>query len=577
MKRQLKSSMRGVTLIELLLALGLISIVIMVSTNILMVSMNSQRAAVKEYSLQSDLRRVAEHTNEVIRYSKAVFAVPSTFVSSESKMDLGWNYLMVSSDGKRIVSMEYDSSINKHAEKVLVPETEGLRYRVSFEKDNVRNSDKVLSFRIYASTVDENGNMLKEKIVYESSVETVNAIQVVDKGTLAAPSIALAYRGDGQTSGKGKNQIAYITIVIDVSNSMNLTPSDGGRTNHETNNSRITKVREALIGDGTEIGNGVIQSLSKEENIFVSLVPFANSANFPSPHANSDPSAVHPIYEVYQNPQTNQLLTSIKDMKADGHDSSRYGGGQGGTNTGDGLRRAYYLHDTFRDRMNESGLTILETDQVHHYMIVLVDGETTFETALYNYHDNGFYTYSDRRVRIGNSWYYRFNWNTEWRNTFKSAYLLDGNIPLSTTIADNPLTLVDFGNYNISYRAQDWRGWYETSYTGYVAKYGEPNTSFDTAVITGNGSSTINNSAYIAAIGNKIDSFENGTGINSYLIGYASGLTTNITYIGNSIGNSEENRYNYDDPDFNLEDVFKNIATDIMADFWIAAGPQIRN
>ena len=49
----------------------------------------------------------------------------------------------------------------------------------------------------------------------------------------------------------------------------------------------------------------------------------------------------------------------------------------GGTNTGDALRQAYHLHNDFRDRMKA---TIKPEDQVHHYIILLVDGETTYQT-----------------------------------------------------------------------------------------------------------------------------------------------------------------------------------------------------
>lgn len=554
----------GVTLIELMIALALISTVIILSTNILMISLKTQKVTVKDYSVQSEMRIATEQTNEIIRYSKAVFAVPKSFVKTVATMDPGWSYLMTSPDSKRVVIMEYDETLDKHVEKVIVKESEGIQYAISFLKDTSANSDTVLKYKIHSYSVDGAGNRLKEKIVYETTLETVNAIQIVDKGTVSSPSVALAFRSDGQTSGKGKNQIAYITIILDTSNSMNQTPSGGGTTNKETANSRITKVREALVGNGTKAGNGIIQKFSKEENVFISIVPFANTANYPSPHADLNSSGRHPFYEVYDDIKATSLITTIKEIKANG-----YLTGQGGTNTGDGLRRAYYLHETFRARMVENGTPIKVEDQVHHYTILLVDGETTFETKSTNFEDEGFYI--DSKGSEQN--YRRFNWQTDWNGKYTEAEVLDGNIPYSDYGSDVLQPITYFLNGKLIYKSKSWNTWYEQTYNGNYVTYGKKNSNFTRPTITGDGSTTIKDSSYIYSVGAKFQDF----GIKSYLIGYASGLNTNISYIGNKIGTDSTHRYQYNATNFNLDDIFKNIATDIMADFWIAAGPQINN
>ena len=557
----------GVTLIELIIALAIISAVIILSANILMVSLKTQNVTVKDYSVQSEMRIATEQTNEIIRYSKAVFAVPKSFVTTVATMDPGWKYLMTSPDNKRVVIMEYDETLDKHIEKVIVKESEDIEYAISFLKDTTANSDTVLKYKIHSYSVDGAGNRLKEKIVYETTIETVNAIQIVDKGTNSSPSIALAFRSDGQTSGKGKNQIAYITIILDVSNSMNQTPSGGGSNTRETTSSRISKVREALVGNGTNTGNGIIQKFSKEENVFISIVPFANTANYPSPHADLNSTGRHPFYEVYDDIKSTSLITTIKEIKADGYNS-----GQGGTNTGDGLRRAYYLHETFRDRMIQNGTPIKVEDQVHHYTILLVDGETTFETESYNFEDNGFYVDAGSTEKISKKNYDRFNWLTDWVGKPTGAEVLDGNIPYSD-YGSAVLNRITYDEGKIKYKSKSWNNWYEYTYNGRYVLYGEKNSGFNRPIITGNGSNSILNSPYVSYVGAKFQDF----GIRSYLIGYASGLTNNINYIGDKIGTDNTNRYQYNAANFNLDDIFKNIATDIMADFWIAAGPQINN
>jgi len=126
MKKRFKKDTGGFTLLEVILSVALIGLIITLSSNILIFGSSAHRITVKEYSIQSDLRRAAEQANKVIRYSKAVFAVPETFISPQTAMDPGWTYLMVSPDEKRIVIMEYDESLDKHVEKVVVGESEGI-------------------------------------------------------------------------------------------------------------------------------------------------------------------------------------------------------------------------------------------------------------------------------------------------------------------------------------------------------------------------------------------------------------------------------------------------------------------
>ena len=190
--------------------------------------------------------------------------------------------------------------------------------------------------------------------------------------------------------------------------------------------------------------------------------------------------------------------------------------------------------------------------------------------------DNGYYIDSDKTQTIGGTEYRRFNWKTNWSASKISNYDLDGNIPADTIAnykpTENSLKIYNYYEGEIYY--QD--GNRKKVYKGNIVKYSRDNEDFTRPIISGDGRDTINNSSYINTIGAKIRNFEDSTGVKSYLIGYASGLTTNINYIGNKIGTAESNRYVYNSTSFNLDEIFKNIATDIMADFWIAAGPQIK-
>lgn len=533
MKPSKKIYKKGFTLIELIIAIALTTITIIISVNMFFFGTNAHRKTFDEYKIQSDVRIATEQVTNIVRYSKAVFGVPYPFVESTSKMDPGWSYFMVSPDGKRIVSMDYNNTTKIHEERVVVEEQDDIEYEMIFEKDKNAKTDNVMIYKIYAYVIDESGNRVRDKIVFESTVEAINAVQVADKGTAAAPSIALAYRNDGQTSGKGKNQIAYITIITDVSGSMNLTPNGSGNVGYENTNARIRFVREALAGTNQNPEKGIIQQFSKEENVFLSLVPFSTTANYPNTIDNSNPDERHSIYEVFDEEHKGNMISIAKALKANG-----------GTNTGDALRQAYHLHDDFRTRMG-----IKPEDQIHHYMILLIDGQTTYETRLQTWEDNGSYE------RINNPRRH-YIWNPYGEIANSEIYVEKGNIDL--IYSNSPYTQITVNN--------PIRNQY----------YGSRFSDLELINITGNGSSTITNSLAIKTLGNSIKNFDEGNSIKSYLIAYASGLTNEINYIGSSIGTETDHIYKYDDTGFKLDEIFKNIANDIMADFWLATGPQIQ-
>lgn len=521
---------KGLTVLELIIAIAIASIVIVISTGLFRLTTKGHSLSLKEYSLQSSIRRATEETNQTVRYCKAVFAVPQTFVADTDTMDPDWNYLMVSPDGKRIVSMEYNKDEDRFVERILVPEQKNIQYEIFFERDPAASADNLMKYVIRAYIVDGEGNKTSEKIAYETEIESVNAVQVMDKGTGipeegipgAAPSIALAYLKEG-ISGEGRNEIAYITLVVDVSGSMNEAPDGGSTTREECDwrgrncktvkfrDSRIDLVKKALTGGGEK--EGIIQQFA-QENIYVSLVPFSTTANYPSPTAtNNISTAKHPIYYVSNyNNKVNSNNSRHKANLQEEIDDKLYA--NGGTNTGDGLRRAYQLHNDFKDTMK-----IDKNIRVHHYMILLVDGETTYEVK------NGNWT----KGKNSNTW--KFTANT----SSSKYYSGEGNIEPITSANRNK----------------------------------DPKISY---AITGTGS-TFAGTGYVNAIGGLIDDLN----VKSYVIGYASGLTKNINDIGAALGKDKTKVYNYDNENFNLDEVFQNIANDIMADYRTLSGPQIRN
>lgn len=511
MKRK-ANSQKGFTLIELIITITLISIVIIISTNMIRLTTQSHTMVMEEYDTQSAIRMAAENVNNIVRYSKAVFAVPEVYVSDTSKMDPGWDYFGVSDDGRRIVIYQYDADLDEHVEVVMVDEMENVEYELVFEQDPALG-DALVTYSIvaYVLSQDEEGNWNRtsEKVVFESEVESINAMQVIDKGTAASPSVALAFRNDGQTQGEGRSQYATVSLVLDTSGSMS-DYVDGKR--------RIQWLKESLgYTNNSNSYTGILDEFAKEDNIEVSLVPFSTTANYPNPTDNDD-SGTHPYFTAKTDLAS--IKTAVNSLTA-----------TGGTNTGDGLRRAYYGHLNF----DKAAAGYPDHAEQYDYMIILVDGMTTYESWLRDWEDEGEMVTED--VWVGNWWNGHWEeqtyWDSDWNYTWTESFLEDGPF-----------------NYNNS--------------TPSGSQY-----SITTKSLRGNGNNIMSDNAYVEDVGELIKA----RGITTYVIGFASDITEGVEDIAEFV--DAEDVYIYDD-EFDLTEVFSKIANDIMADFWIITGPQIR-
>ncbi len=324
----------------------------------------------KEYEIQSRVRMAVEETNRIIRYSSALFAITDDYfhLDDVSDLDEGWHYFGVSADKKSIVNYGYvpSGSGGSHVLRTVVPANENIEYELVFVKNLTSENDSLISMKLIAHVL-RNGVRTNQKIEIETEIEAQNALQVIDKGTSSVPSIALAYRTDDRPT--EKEVVAAITMVLDVSGSMN-DKMDGSTTNNEAEK-RITKVKNALNGytEGGVTVEGMVNEFAREDNIEICIVPFATSGNYPSPWSTSG-TEKHPFYSV------SKSASEKTDLRDEIDDLSAYWG----TNTGDGMRRAYYRNATFKtENLVSNGYD--SSVAVKNFMIILVDGETTFASA----------------------------------------------------------------------------------------------------------------------------------------------------------------------------------------------------
>mgnify|MGYP000859438515 FL=1 len=346
---------RGITLVELIIVMALLGIVLTTSFSILSFSFKAHGKTVDEYDLQSSFRLVTEYTNQIARFSTAVFTIPQSSFRENNLTD-GWSYIGVM-DGA-IVIYEYQKvdGVVDHYKRVLVPAHPDIDYKVIYEKNDDDKEEKNIIFSIQAffrdrpEKYDDDGNIVGHMSLL-SEVEALNSLQIIHKGTTMNPAVALAYRGENREDPifEVERPVAQVAMVLDTSGSMNW-DMNGYETN-VVNNRRIRKLQNASI-------DLINKFAASQQTVSISLVPFADHAN--------DPKA-------FQDASTNtgSLIANIETL-TNQHNGKTAGGG---TNTGDGLRRAYYQIRNGRNNPD------YDDAKINDYVIILVDGVTTFASA----------------------------------------------------------------------------------------------------------------------------------------------------------------------------------------------------
>ena len=261
-------STRGITLIELLLAMSLLTIIISVAGSMMIFSNKSQATVQIEYQIQSDMRLASEKLNQEIRYSSAVFMMNENQYRNSGDLKSDWNYVALSDDKTEIVQYLWNDSTGLHDKKVLVHAQDGILYGLSFK--GVISDSKLVHFKLDGFT---SGNT-DSKVSVSTTLNAVNSAVVDDSGTNLAPSLALAYRAD-DIPDPDKVTVA-VTMVLDKSGSMGY--QMGGIGNGST------AIRMQVM---KEKAKALIDIFAEMNNVYISLVPFSTNANNPGNFLNA--------------------------------------------------------------------------------------------------------------------------------------------------------------------------------------------------------------------------------------------------------------------------------------------------
>jgi prepilin-type N-terminal cleavage/methylation domain-containing protein len=350
MKQNSKTA--GMTLIEVIVSVALLGLVVTGAYSLINFARLYFEKSKTEYQFQFSTRYTLQKTSDIIRYSTAVFTIPESSFR-DTNLDSGWDYIGIvdTADGEQIVKYTYDLATDRHLESILVPAREDVRYEFAFTKVNPSDEDSLLKFSIRsfpAGSVDEHGDPVPA-VTVTSEVNAQNSLQIIDLSTPPYdPAVAIAFRSEERI----QSVVGHVAMVLDTSGSM----AWGMNGSSYSTPSRISVLKDQAAT--------LINNFATEDNIDIKLVPFNTSAN------DSDLT----VY-AFKNAKTytSSLLTAVNNLTADG-----------GTNTGDGLRRAYWA---LYNHNREVGAGV----RASNYLIVLVDGVTTF-ASVHSHTDRSFVT-----------------------------------------------------------------------------------------------------------------------------------------------------------------------------------------
>lgn len=502
--RKLKLNKKGFTLIELIVVIAIIGMVITTIMSLLFFGYNVYSMTSNDYELQSSVRLAMENLGNTIRESKAVFAVPDATYKDEQ-----WNYLTIDDGGTTVATYEWNGSgWNKN---VILGPYPDVTFEIVFMKENTMSKDNSLEMFIEAKT--KGGSV--QRFAITTGYEVLNALQVIDYGTVSNPARALAYRSD-EFHYENMKIYVNVALVLDTSGSMSFNLAGTQTSNVPLASRRITTMKQKTV----ELIEQFATNTNPDVEISISLIEYNTHANNPN---------------VFKNVATNKA-NLISDVNAFCGGSSQ--NCTGGTNIGDGLRRAYHLTEAKKASQEAAHSDELDQILIKNYVILLSDGDYT----MYSRNVDSVSTTTEEVCNLyflGRCW----SWGTETVSTYNRSYFL--------------------GTGNVYYT-----NFYRESDEGNVTTVSRP-------YVVGLNGSSIDPKAktYIDQVGalglNNIDRYTN------YIIGFTPSVSSDaLQNIRIALGTDPSRVFTAADAD-ELGLAFTNIKTSITNDTWHYLGPRL--
>lgn len=349
---------RGFTLVEVLIAIGILAILLVVVSNLLRVPTKANQMSEKEFQVQSALRVASESVNNSVRNASAVFLLTkATPIDANEDLSEKWDYLICEErDGvSEVVHYRWMKSGSgfKHVRNVIAEaKSEKVHFFIDFETSD---NGKLLQYKIMAQDIETG-----QKKEVSSEIKPLNSFNIVDnakKDPLTGKKIgnALAFRNDVPDPSMGGQQgydVIMVSLVLDVSGSM-LKNLNG---NWYTAPAKMRKT--ILIKEAKKLVDRLLSSPNKER-IMVNIYPFSPRAFYRYSSEKRDKCRFIKLQDngISQESLIKSVIDDLDPRLGDG------------TNIGDGIRWAYY---DILEKEKEN-----KTKRTKNFLLVLSDGYPT--------------------------------------------------------------------------------------------------------------------------------------------------------------------------------------------------------
>jgi Mg-chelatase subunit ChlD len=447
----------------------------------LLLGQKAESMTLEEFDIQSDIRVAATVLNNTIRDAGGVFILHR---DNANKLTEEWNYIMLNDTKDKLVEWRWDSSTNTHKQVELLSVDDGSTLDIVYNKNSKPNEDNVLEFTLTLKNPEKGDRSIN------SGLESMNSLQVVDRA-YGKVANTLSYRNDKKLTEVSNSQ-AVVSMVLDTSGSMADILKD---EDEEEDKSRL----ETMKGEALELVN----EFSSNPNIYLSLVPFNRTAN-----------EAGEMKKVISN--KDDFINTINGLTA-----------EGGTNTGDGIRRGYHSIVEFNAQNGN------KTNK--NFMIILVDGVTTLATATdYNNIFITKYKYKGETLNSKNKTYYYSEYYSKYYGNYQYVY-----------------------HYNISYLT------------------GNADVTSDYMIIGVGSMLDPYGTEYVKKIGEMVRSYKNGTNeaINVFVIGFSDVESDYGSLEDIAMATRGDKVYYKADSQEALEEIFASIKRQISDALWHIGGP----
>jgi len=505
---------KGFSLVEVLCAMVILSLILLTAVMLLQMGARSNVEAVREYDIQSGMRLTMETVTNKVRYSTAVFIIPESGFR-EDNLEEGWDYVGVLPNDaglNEIVEFQYVEDAGYHRKMVLLAVQEGFDYDLEFTKQEESYENQLIN---YICTVYQNGS---EYWTIASEAAAMNSLQVVNWGTNADKGRAIAYQGRDRESKKVTGRVA---MVLDVSGSMRYSFAGENNNSLERHYAMVESAKQLL------------DKLAEYDNIEVTIIPYSTTGNLPE--------ALQEYYEseeyIFLSAQSdNGKLHNIVDELSP----------RGGTNIGDGLRRAYQAF-LWNDAESESRNTA-------DYVILVSDGDMTIASMkeLRPYAPG-----TENRITLDEVINRDFFTNTGSVPNTNTGLLYGGSYRFFDVATGEVNRSVASRRYDAAYEGGDLTGYQKLS--GCI--YGINSTV--------NRSVDVYSKGYVYYMGGELTSY----GITPYFVAVSASVSdAGIEIVKDAMSIDNASVYNPLNQQA-LLDAFESIGKAIVTDLWFISGP----